>query len=176
MKTLYVFVEGENDEIFVKYFFEKIFESYDRVKFWKYAQKKKYDNINILTAIKQIEKWDYILFTDFDSRNSIGERKREIQKKFNNELDLEKVFIVVEEIESWFTAVLDFSKFDLKNLSYIKDTQEITKEYFNAQALGRYHPKTHFLIEIMKSFRLQQGLKRNHSLNYTYYKLLGDKV
>lgn len=176
MKTLYVFVEGENDEIFVKFFFEKVFESYDRVKFWKYAQKKKYDNINLLSAINQIEKWDYILFTDFDSRNSIGERKREVQKKFNNELDLEKIFIVVEEIESWFTAVLDFSKFELKNLSYIKDTQEVTKEYFNAQALGRYHPKTHFLIEIMKSFRLQQGLKRNHSLNYTYYKLLGDKV
>jgi len=176
LRILYVFVEGENDEIFIKMFFDKIFASYDRVIFWKYAQKKKFDNINLLTAIKQIEKWDYLFFTDFDSRSSIGERKREVQKKYNNELDNEKIFIVVEEIESWFAAVIDYERFDIKKLSYMKDTQNLSKEHFNAQALGKYHPKTNFLIEIMKSFRLKQGLKRNHSLNYTYYKLLGDKV
>lgn len=176
MTILYVFVEGENDEIFVKYFFKDIFSKYDRVVFWKYAQKKKLDNIGLVQTINQIQSWDYILFTDFDSRNSIIERKKEVEKRFNFHLDLEKVFIVVEEIESWFTAVIDFNKFDLRKLSYIKDTQEVTKEFFNAQALAKYHPKTHFLIEIMKSFKLQQGLKRNFSLNYTYYKLLGDRV
>lgn len=176
MTILYVFVEGEDDEIFIKHFFKDVFSHFNRIIFWKYAQKKKQDNISLINTVNQIEGWDYILFTDFDSRNSIGERKREMQRRFNNELDLEKVFVVVEEIESWFAAVIDYSKFDLKKLGYIKDTQEITKEFFNAQALGKYHPKTHFLIEIMKSFKLQQGLKRNFSLNYTYYKLLGDKV
>ena len=176
MKIIYIFVEGEDDEIFLKFFLKNYTKQFDKVIFWKYAQKKKLDNIRVLKSIKQIENWEYIFFTDFDSRDSIGERKREIQKRFNHELDYDKIFIVIEEIESWFAAGIDFKHFELKQLSYIKDSQDITKEYFNALCLGRYHPKTNFLIEIMKHYQLKQSLDRNLSLNYTYYKLLGDKV
>lgn len=176
MKIIYIFVEGEDDEIFLKYFLKRFSLDYDKIIFWKYAQKKKSDNIKLLNSIKQVKDWDYFIFADFDSRESLNQRKREIQKKFGNEVDNDKLFIVIEEIESWFAAGIDFKYFDLEKLKYIKDTQEITKEFFNSQCLGKYHPKTHFLIEIMKRFQLKQSLDRNLSLNYTYYKLLGDNV
>lgn len=176
MDQIYILVEGLDDEIFFKYFFEKYLKNYKKVSFWQYAQRKKEDNVKFVKTIKQIENWDYIIFADFDSKSSIRSRKNEVQYKFDNELEDEKIFIVIDEIESWYAAGIDYRYFDLIRMSFIKDTQKVKKEFFNSQSLAKYHPKTNFLIEIMKHFQLKQSLKRNLSLNYTYYKLIGDKV
>lgn len=176
MKILYIFVEGDDDEIFLKFFFKKYLSHFEKVYFWKYAQKKKTDNVKFLKSIKQVSEWDYLIFADYDSKNSLRERRREVQYKFENELDDDKILIVIDEIESWYAAGIDFRYFDLKGLRFLKDTQRVTKEFFNSQCLTKYHPKTNFLIEIMKHFQLKQSLSRNLSLNYTYNKLLGESI
>ena len=98
MKILYIFVEGDDDEIFLKFFFKKYLTHFEKVYFWKYAQKKKTDNVKFLKSIKQVSEWDYFIFADFDSKNSLKERRREVQHKFENELDDDKILIVLREL------------------------------------------------------------------------------
>ena len=182
MGVLYVFVEGTDDEIFIRNAFWQFEEKYRRVRYIRYAQKRDDQVKNIISACDKRSDWDYVMFTDFDSMNENGAkcvsvRKKRLQKRYDNILDNDKIYIVKEEIESWFAACIDYSRFQLKGLSKIKDTEIISKELFEENVKKKFRHVTDFMIESMKSFNLQQGIERNQSLNYTYNKLFnGEKL
>lgn len=182
MSVLYIFVEGLDDEIFIRSFFWQLIERYNKVKIFRYAQRKDDQVKGLIRATNKRNDWDYIFFTDYDAYNrelnyNPAKKKKEIQKRYDGILDNDKIIIVKEEIESWYCASINYSRFKLPELNRIKDTESVTKEKFEHIVKKRYRRVTDFMIECMKSFNLQQGIERNQSLNKAYnYLINGEKI
>lgn len=179
MRRLFVFVEGHDDEMFIKQILLKYFpQNHMALIPIRYQSK---PNIKIIKHIKQINlsnNLDYIFLSDLDSHSysNICDRKNKRIREFHHEkyddLDPEKIFIVVEEIESWFIAGIDSSIDQFKHFCMPFNTDSLTKEDFE-KLIGEYsiEDKITFLIEICKHYNIELASKRNSSLNYFLEKL-----
>ncbi len=169
-KTLYIFIEGDDDEKFINTFIrdkKSLKEKYAGIKCVQYSQW----NIRKLNAyIDVVKKQDYIILGDADFKgviNCFSSRKKELIKKYNIP-DADRVWVVIEEIESWFLAGFDETFCKKESLEYKKKTEKITKEIFN-KIDKKKKKKTHkqlidFLVKKKDDFSFEEVSKRNESL------------
>ncbi len=199
--TLYIFVEGLEDELFVTKIFSKYLSNNYKVKqpiLYSKLPKKTYntDVIKIMNNIDagKLENSDYIYLTDFDSKNSINKNKilcvssvkeklsetiKEIKKEIirNDELkkrvtsrdvglliDSKKVFVVKEEIESWYLAGVSTSL--QKKWQIPENTEETTKENHFDKCIPKKLTHKEFLFEILDNYSLKNAIEHNASLKY----------
>ena len=137
MDNLIIFVEGENDKLFFEKIILKLFslkEEYnqkeDKIKIVKYQEKGKKKFLQHLNFINK-HNIHYIFISDFDSRKCITSRKQEKIKKYYREgydkLESDNIFIVKNEIESWFLAGVDNKQKIFRNINVPKDTEKTSK-------------------------------------------------
>jgi hypothetical protein len=74
--------------------------------------------------------------------------------------------IVIKEIESWYLAGMDDNFARTYNIKWYKNTDNITKEDFDKIIPKKLLPRENFMIEILKSFSMDQAKIRNKSLRY----------
>ncbi len=173
MKKLYIFVEGNDDQMFFQSVFLPRFRAiYDDVEIIQYAQLKKSKVDLFLLSIKTL-KFDYMLIADIDLAESIGAKKRFIRHKFEL-VDLEKIIVVITEIESWFLAGLTDESAEKFGLDIIKKTDEITKEDFNQYYIRTYKSRIDFMQEVLKHYSIDTACQKNKSFNFFYHKFLDD--
>ncbi len=199
-KTLYIFVEGLDDEIFIKGIFGKDIKYKYRPIYQQYTQlpKKNYDEdvIRIMNSIDsgKLKNSDYIYLVDFDSKNTVNinkawcvtslkdklsekikEIKREIIKKeqlmkrvtikdIGLLIDSKKIFVVKEEIESWYlSGISDYKK---RKWEFPKNIEETTKEKHFDVHIPKEKTRKEFQFEIIDNYSLKKAINCNESLKY----------
>ncbi len=179
---LVIFLEGRE-----KTFFENMFEPLLRQKFsyisyyedYETQRPKKVDSY--LKSIKQNPHGDYIFLCDLDAKNNKGDQEYSISKckeketKKYAELENEKIFVVVEEIESWLLAVTSAGFIAKSQIKWFgKDTQTVSKEDFISMipkqfvrgSEGRRRLKISFELELLENSNISKGMAQNASLRY----------
>ncbi len=170
---LYVLLEGNDDERFFEAILKRKFEEkYLKVRIWKYAEKPKSKIRKFIDIIEDQTNWDYLYFCDFDSEICIA-KKKDVIKEVIERIDVEKIIVVREEIESWYLAGID-NDF-LRNLgadSLIESVPKyITKEQFN-NLIPKDMPRIMFLRKILHNYEISKALKNSKSLGYVFRKFL----
>jgi hypothetical protein len=164
-KRLFIWVEGDDDERFVnRVLVPKFQEKYDDVKIVKYAameKKKLYDFIKSIEAMKS----DYIYLTDINNSPCITAKKIKVQSKHEN-VDNDKIIIVVKEIESWYLAGLDNEVCKQLKIKNFTTTDDITKEKFNTLIPKKFTSRIDFMSEVLKNFSIEVAKHKNNSFRY----------
>lgn len=162
---LFIFIEGDDDERFFNRIILPMFENkYDKVQLWKYAQKKNEIIFQFLKSIQAMNA-DYIFVTDNNGSPCITDRKQKIETDFQN-IDKNKILVVVREIESWYLAGIDdgsSKKFGIKSFS---NTERINKVAFNDLKPKKFSSRIDFMSEILKLFCIDTAKCKNGSFSY----------
>lgn len=172
-KILYIFVEGPDDEKFIKTFIlgkECLKEYYKTIncvcysKGWTANKIKKYIR-DVIVA----QGHDYIFLADADFEGEIDcfpLRKEKLVETYELP-DINRVWIVIKEIESWFLAGFDEAFCKKEKLEFKQNTESVTKEIFDK--IDKTKKKSHiqlidFLIKKSSDFSFVEVTKRNKSL------------
>lgn len=108
-KLLYFFVEGADDERFFENIIKPEFEKkHHTIIMHEYAQKQNNKIEKFLNGIKAMGS-DYIYVTDIDHTSCITSKKKKIENSIKG-IDINKIIVVIKEIESWYLAGLDKKK------------------------------------------------------------------
>ena len=167
MNSLRILLEGNDDQRFID---NVICPYISQIKpslilTIKYAEERKVD------VDKTIQKLDaknhnYILLGDYDSSDDcITLKKEDLIEEFNH-LNKDVIFIVKDEIESWFLAGMNTDLEIFAEFNVPDDTEGLTKEMFN-EMMARID----LMKEISKSYDFDLATKRNNSFKYFIEKL-----
>ena len=170
-KQLYIFVEGPDDKRFFENIIKPLFTSqYDYLYFISYSTLSNAQRKNFIKSLQNQIFIDYLIIGDFDARGNLKHCKTKckssITKKFGNIANNDKIFIVVEEIESWYLAGIKESKLKLYKINKYTDTQFITKENFVSLIPKQFLSVSDFMIDILKDYSITKAKVMNKSLNY----------
>jgi hypothetical protein len=86
--------------------------------------------------------------------------------------DATQIFVVIKEIESWYLAGLDDVGCKTLGLAPVGDTDNLSKEQFDALQPARFDSRVDFLIEITKLFSVERAENKNKSFRYFAGKFL----
>lgn len=162
---LYIFVEGNDDELFFRKIVVPYFlNQYSEVEIFKYAQWKRTKVELFLQSIITLN-YDYIFTADIDLIETPKAKKKVILDRFAN-VQFSKIMIVIKEIESWYLAGLTNKDSTELKLSIPETTNEITKEDFNAICHTTFHSRIDFMYELLKVFDAFTAQNRNESFKY----------
>jgi hypothetical protein len=165
-KQLFVFVEGDDDELFFDKVVELMFrEKCDSIEVIQWAQERPGKTDGYIRSIKS-KNWnaDYILVTDMDTP-CVTAKKEEIQKRFEN-VDEDRIMVVGKEIESWYLAVLDDDKCKEFGISPFRTTDDVTKEQFGGLVPRKFDSDIDFMREMLKAFDIETVKRKNKSFRY----------
>lgn len=115
---------------------------------------------------------DYVLISDLDSHTHpcITERKKSRFNELNGEIDLNRIIIAKEEIESWFLAELNSELEIFEDFDDFESTELITKEDFEKIIAEKSIDKFEFFTQLKDYYDFDLALKRNNSLKYFFDK------
>lgn len=172
-KLFYIFVEGNDDKrFFDNLIVPKIYERYKckcKVFVIPYQQRKNTDIKNNIVRYAKSNNMNYVFLADLDSQNylSFKEKIKHCQDIYP-ELDYEKIFIVVEEIESWYLSGIDNAKEIFSEFEIPGNTDDISKENFEEmiRKSKKFNSKLEFMEQICKDFDFDKAVERNTSLKY----------
>ncbi len=163
-RRLYLFVEGPDDERFLKAVFEpQVQAQYQHIQYVRYAVQTTEKIRKFLRSISQMQA-DYIFFRDFDSGSCITSRKDELARRYR--VAHAQVQVVVEEIESWYAAgIADASRVTF-GLPKLRDTDTLTKEQFNQAKPSGFVSRIDFMQAILAQYDVAVAARRNRSFAY----------
>ncbi len=162
IEELHIFVEGPTDSLFIKKVFDKILLNIcNRYTIVEYAIKEDKKIKKYIETIKSVPNWDYIFIADQDGKL---DKKDKILLKFNN-LDEDKVFVSIYEIESWIIAGISEKTIKKHKINFsCSDTSNITKEIFN-NIIPKRMNKLEFISYVLSDYNLKNAINLNESLN-----------
>lgn len=162
IEELHIFVEGPTDSLFIKKVFDDILlQICNRYTIVEYASKEDKKINKYIETIKKVPNWDYIFIADQDGKL---DKKEKMLLEFNN-LQVDKVFISIYEIESWIIAGISEKIIKKHKISFsYSDTSNITKEIFN-NIIPKKMNKLEFISYILSDYNLKNAINLNESLN-----------
>jgi hypothetical protein len=167
LRKLYIFVEGTDDALFFsKIFVHRFKKIYDDVEIIQYAQMKKSKVELFILSIKTLN-FDYIMVADIDEIDTVAEKKRILKHKFEL-VDVEKIMIVIKEIESWYLAGLTNEFAISLGLDPLETTNDITKEDFNIYYIRTYRSRIDFMQEVLKHYSCETARLKNKSFDFFF--------
>ena len=174
-KQLYIFVEGPDDKRFFESIFFPFFDQvFNTVKAIPYRQLKKEIVIKYIETFNSQPSSDYIFIGDMDARGNplcITRRKEIINEQYKNKINDSKLFIIKEEIESWYAAIAGNEFCNEKKLTFPSLSDSLTKEEFERKVPKDYTSNT-FMVEIIKNADIEKAKKMNTSFAYFCNKFL----
>lgn len=166
MFTVYIYVEGAHDKIFIDFILSEYVRNNMGINLHPipYAQKKPK---LISKSIKSKFRHKYLFLSDLDSRTHpcMTSMKKERFDKYDG-LDCSKIIIVKEEIESWYLAGIDNSFDKFKKWEIPDSTDEIEKEDFDKMYKLSFDSKDDCLMEIARHYDINLAIERNDSFKY----------
>ena len=164
-KLLFIFVEGEDDKRFFNEILSPKFrKKYDNIMIIRYSEIEKEKVDNFIKSIKAMGA-DYIYLTDINNSPCITAKKEETHSKYKN-IDNDKMIVVIKEIESWYLAGLDNKVCRQLKINNFADTDNVTKEKFNALIPKKFTSRIDFMSEILKYFSIEIAKQKNNSFQY----------
>lgn len=169
-KRFYFLVEENDDEGFFKNIIKPLLiDEYDQVQIWQHAQKSTETVIRFLRSLEAMGA-DYVYVADIDNFECVTGKKGWIINQLE-ELDSDKILVVIKEIEAWYLAGIDEENSG-KGIENLSDTNEIFKEDFNELIPENFDSRIDFMQEIIKSFSVETGKAKNDSLSYFFSKYI----
>jgi len=170
-KRLFVLLEGDDDERFLRSIIVELFrDKFDSIIPFQYAQKNPKMIDKFIRSIRSMNA-DYLYLGDINNEPCISGKKSKIESKLR-EMNNSKMVIVVREIESWYLAGLDDSNCKKLKVSIIRNTDNLTKEKFFQLKPKSFSSKKDFMIEILKHFSLNTAVRKNKSFKYFIQKYI----
>jgi len=169
-KRLWILVEGNDDEKLVAKIKPVFEEKYESVQIWKYAQEPHKRTRGFLNSINSMRS-DYFFLRDINQSICITARKEEVGVTYGEMIDLNKIIVVITEIESWYLAGLDNKNCEDFGLEALDKTDGITKEQFNALIPKAFDSRIDFMQEILKRFSIETAKEKNTSFDYFISKI-----
>jgi hypothetical protein len=169
-QQLFIFVEGNDDERFIEKIRSVFDEQYDYVKIYKYRQTPPKQTKKFLRAITAMKSNCFFL-ADINSLPCPTAKKEKITNMYGKSVALEKIMVVIKEIESWYLAGLDDDSCRELGVKTFTDTNNITKEQFNTIMPKKFDSRIDFMQEILKRFCLTTARQNNNSLDYFLTKI-----
>ncbi len=164
-RRLFILVEGPDDERFtarvIRPLLEQKHESVEVLMYAGWTSRKLDSFLRNLTRAG----WTYLYLADMNASPCVTAKKTGLQRKLNN-LEEDKIIVVIREIEAWFLAGL--SDADAKELciTAFQTTDAITKEDFNRLIPEKFSSRIDFMLEILKSFSSEVARQKNQSFRY----------
>jgi len=119
---------------------------------------------NFIKSIKAMGA-DYIYLTDINYSPCITAKKGDVKRKYKN-IDIDKIAIVVREIESWYLAGLDNMVCKKLKINTFNNTNDVSKEKFNTLIPKEFISRIDFMLEILKNFSIAIAEHKNTSFQY----------
>ena len=176
MKCLYVFVEGNDDELF----FETVIRPRVRPRFdhvypvIQYSQKTTRSIDGFLRSIQSMRQQsidvDYLFLCDINDAPCVTAKKEQVMQTYKL-LESEKVIVVIHEVESWYLAGLDENGCKRLGIRNLDDTSAVSKEQFNQMIPQRVPARAIFLQQILEYFSLEVAKQKNTSFRYLCQRL-----
>ena len=88
-----------------------------------------------------------------------------IEARFSN-IDTEKIYIVIKEIESWYFAGVTDKKSREFGIKPMKHTNDLFKEEFNQLYHKIFKSRIDFMLEILKEYSISTAKQKNKSFKY----------
>lgn len=171
MKKLYIFVEGNDDELFCKSIIVPLLNyRYSDVEIIQYAQMKK-EKVELFILSINTLKFDYLLLSDLDYHRSIKQKKKFLEMRFSN-LNPELIYIVIMEIESWYFAGISDEQSREFGIKPMKSTNGLTKEEFNLLYHKKFKSRIDFMLELLKDYSFKTAIQKNNSFGYFAHNVL----
>ena len=114
----------------------------------------------------------YYFVKDINSTPCISIKRDEVHKESKKRIEIEKIIVVIKEIESWYVAGLDEKVCNELGIHYLPHTNTLTKEEFNLLIPRDFDSRTDFMIELLKSFSIEIAKTKNTSFKYFCSKLV----
>jgi hypothetical protein len=171
MNRLFVFLEGADDIRFFEGVLKKqLRKGYASVELISYAGMK---HIRVDGFIRGIGAMgdDYLMVADIDNDRNVKAKKQRL-KRWYQELDTNKVIVVIKEIEGWYLAGLDDTHARSLGLRPLIKTDRVTKETFNRMIPDHYGSRIDLMIEIIKRYSIQVAQEKNRSFRFFYWRCL----
>lgn len=165
-KTLYVLLEGPDDERFFDRVVAPLFATRGyETKVWKYACEKRLRTMNLIRVLRKAG-FPYVFVRDIDSTPYARRRVQETLDSFGHAMEAEMIVIVIAEIESWYLAgVRSEEAITLGIPPLAARTERITKEAFNA-LIPRGVSRIEFMEAALDGFDVGLAKRRNRSFQY----------
>ncbi|MHC1602314.1 MAG: hypothetical protein ACXQS4_03690 [Methermicoccaceae archaeon] len=165
------FVEGRDDTHFFNKVLKPLFQEKGWISdTWEYQERgEQYKRT--LRYLKSINSMnadyiaDYVYFRDINHTPCVTAKKEKIMKKLKRRMNQDKIIIVVKEIESWYLAVDDETLESLGVHENIKNTDDITKEKFDALIPDGVTRKE-FMTGLLENYNVETAKKKNTSFKY----------
>ncbi|HEX8086507.1 MAG TPA: hypothetical protein VF529_19625 [Solirubrobacteraceae bacterium] len=167
--ALFVFLEGDDDHRFLQTIIvPRLQDRFDAVNLWRYAEQKK---AVVDALVKGVEAGgdQYLFLADLDAAESVEERKKALCNEIPT-LRLDRIIIVVSEIEGWYLAGLDAQsqramRIDAGRIPH--RTDEVVKEDLaGIIPPNRYRSTVDFFREVLNRFAIPEARRRNDSFDY----------
>jgi hypothetical protein len=165
MPTLYIWLEGDDDERFFAAVVRPLFaDRYDRVEFVKYAQKSPEWRRNFLKGLERMGA-ECLYVTDLDRAPCYTFRKEAIVNRIPR-LHPRRIFVVRPVIEGWYLAGLSEEAARKLRIELPRSCDECDKQKFNALIPQRYDSRLDFTIEVLKQFSVEEARRKSTSFDY----------
>lgn len=168
-KSLYVFVEGNDDELFFDTVIRPLLRPhFNEVSTIKYGQQTDIWVNNFLSSIQsmsQLMEVDYLFLCDINNSPCVTAKKQEAVQRYTS-LEESKIVVVVREVEGWYLAGLDQDSCKQLRIRCFADTNSITKEQFNQLMPSSIRARPVFLQQILQRFSLEVAKQKNASFQY----------
>jgi hypothetical protein len=173
-RLLFILVEGDNDERFVRAAVcGDIRRSYDSITVWKWAEEK--DSIvNQFVGVITGMGAEYIFLADQNAHPCVTAAKSSVTGKYPN-VSADRVVIANSEVEAWYLGGLTATGATACGLDTshgASRTDGVTKEQFCALQPSRYVSETAFRVDVLKQFDRRTAIRRNASFAYLARKYL----
>ncbi len=165
----YCFVEGYRDKEFIKRVIEPKFR---HIK-WEYIemqQKRKEKLHNFFNSVLSMHKKgiaNFIILIDSDINNNPNRTYQQIKSDFIRKksinITINKIFIAIIEIESWYLAGLSADICNHLGIKYFSDTSVVSKEQVKCK-----EDKNLCLNKILDNFDINTATKQNKSFKIFY--------
>lgn len=113
----------------------------------------------------------YIYVADLNNSPCVSKRKSQL-KTIIPIIDMERIVVVVPEIEAWYIAGLDTYRIRQLRLRRLNSTENVTKEHFDQLIPTLFDLRIDFMQEILKYFSIETAKQRNKSFAYFANKFL----
>lgn len=167
---MFIFVEGESDKRFIEIIIKPILNNvYNDIQIIKYAQISKEKILNFINSIKSM-KADYLFITDLNNEPCVSAKKQRLKREIVN-IDVEKIIVVIKEIEGFYLAGLDASSLKGYITSGYLVTENISKEDFSDFANKNRRSVVDFKEELLSKFSINEARKKNRAFAYLMKKI-----
>jgi len=163
---LWILVEGNDDERLIESIKPEIETQYDRVGVWKHANIPDKKTGEFLKTVSLTPSTDYVYLTDINNSPCITAKIEGVKNKYGNRIEIERIVIAVQEIESWYLAGLDEQNNKELGIKALNRTDDITKEKFNDMTPARFDSRIDYMREILKRFSVETAVEKNASFGY----------